>query len=88
MKRRVSNEPAGRSHTVDGARVALAIDRGWCDPTCAGVAGYLGVYRSTAYRLLSRLVQAGILTRRKEQRDRIPPLWVYAVAEVEPGGQR
>ena len=85
---RTDVDAQGRSHTVDGALVAMAIDRGWCDPTCAGVAGYLGVYRSTAYRLLSRLVQAGILTRRKEQRDRIPPLWVYAVSEVEPGGQR
>lgn len=74
--------------SIIGARLILALQRGECDPTCGGVAEYLRVYRSTAFRLLSRLVEAGILTRRKERRDRIPPLWVYAVADkVEPQGE-
>lgn len=66
--------------TVMAAKLVLALLRGQCAPTGDGVASYLGVYRSTAFRLLSRLVEAGILTRRKERRDRIPPLWVYSVA--------
>lgn len=67
--------------SVTAARLVLALLRQECPPTGEGVAEYLQVYRSTAFRLLSRLVAAGILTRRKERRDRIPPLWVYAVAE-------
>lgn len=66
--------------TVMAARLVLALARGACEPTVAGAVDYLGVYRSTAFRLLSRLVEAGILTKRRARRSWVPPTWVYAVA--------
>lgn len=83
-------EPTREAPSVLAARAVLAIEHALIDPTAEGVAAYLNVYRSTAFRLLSRLVEAGILTRRMEQRDRIPQLGVYSVqlptrGDDEPG---
>lgn len=68
--------------TILSCRVVLALARRACDPTVAGVCEFLGagVHRSTVYRLLSRLVEAGILTRRVVRRRWVPPTAVYAVA--------
>lgn len=59
----------------------VALMHGDTTGTTDDVARLLGVYRSTAHRLLYRLWAAGVLVRAEvERQDRVPLTWVYSIA--------